>query len=698
MAMDPYAPCPCGNGKKLKFCCADIADDIEKVYKKIEGDQPQAALKQVESLLAAKPDRSALIDLKASLELSLKKLDAARETIVRFMLSHPDSPAAQAQSAILEASTGHGHKGIAPLQNALELLSDEMPQRVLEAVGAVGHALLLDGDVFAARGHLLLYAGISPEKDNAAIDLLLRLNLESGLPLLLRQEYFLKPAPEGSPWKQEYDEAAVLSGRGLWREAEQKLVGLSAKHPQTPVLIYGLALVRGWLGDAAGLAQGMHDFAGLGVPRQEAVEAEALAQLVDPAIEEPSFSMVKRGYSVPDADVLTEALTADARIEPYDLSEQETGDQATPPRASFILLDREPVEPETEFGIDEVPNVIAFLSLYGKRTDRDAQLEVTTDEGELLKRSAALLAEIADSELGESAADEVLAEKSHAEGALSWRWRLPERTPPDVRQRLLAERRRRAILSDWPASPLGALRGKTADEARGQEESSIALEACVLLLEQASSDPDELPLFDELRQQLGIAPLEGVAADAGDEAPLSRFTRYDAAGASLEQLLSVLQRASLGGASVAALLAARALVARSKDAGEADLSAAFRQAIRLEPNPKRAQEHAASAVAWSEARGHSAGEWRVALLEVAISSGDVEQLERTLQEIREKHAGEADVAEAAYRVLLSAGLIPPEQAAPVGAGPEAEPSGVWTPGQESPPAGGEEKSGLWLPS
>ncbi len=698
MAMDPYAPCPCGSGKKLKFCCSDIADDIEKVYKKIEGDQPQAALKQVESLLAAKPDRASLIDLKASLELSLKKLDAARETIVRFMLSHPDSPAAQAQSAILEASTGHGRKGIAPLQNALELLSDAMPQRVLEAVGAVGHALLMDGDVFAARGHLLLYAGISPEKDNAALDLLLRLNLESGLPLLLRQEYFLKPAPDGVEWKPEYDEVAVLSGRGLWRGAEQKLAELSAKHTGAPELVYGLALVRGWLGDAAGLAQGMHDYARMEVPRQEAVEAEALAQLVDPSIKEPSFGMVKRGYDVPDADALNEALTADSRIEPYDLTEQELGDQATRPRASFILLDREPVEPGVELGIDDVPNVVAFLSLYGKRTDRDARVEMTTDAGELLDRSASLLTEIAGNELGDAGEDEVLAEKSHAEGALSWRWRLPERTPMEVRQRLLAERRRRALLSDWPHSPLGALQGKTADEARGDEESSVALEACVLLLEQASSDPDELPLFDELREQLGLAAVEGVAADSGGEAPLSRFTRYDAAGASVEQLLAVLQRASLGGASVAALLAARALVARSGDAGEADLSAAFRQAIRLEPSPTRAREHAEAAIAWSEARGRSAGEFRVALLEVAISGGDVEQLERTLQEIREKHAGEAEIAEAAYRVLFSAGLIPPEQAAPSGAGPEADRSGVWTPGQEPAPNGGEEKSGLWLPS
>ena len=32
MAIDPYALCPCGSGKKLKFCCSDLGSEIEKVH------------------------------------------------------------------------------------------------------------------------------------------------------------------------------------------------------------------------------------------------------------------------------------------------------------------------------------------------------------------------------------------------------------------------------------------------------------------------------------------------------------------------------------------------------------------------------------------------------------------------------------------------------------------------------------------
>ena len=40
MALDHYSLCPCGSGKKIKFCCSnDILPELEKVVRAIEGDQ-----------------------------------------------------------------------------------------------------------------------------------------------------------------------------------------------------------------------------------------------------------------------------------------------------------------------------------------------------------------------------------------------------------------------------------------------------------------------------------------------------------------------------------------------------------------------------------------------------------------------------------------------------------------------------------
>src|SRR3989304_3196565 len=104
MAVDPYAPCPCGSGKKLKFCCTDLVGEIEKIHRMIEGDQPRAALRHVEQTLARHPQRASLLDLKATIEMSLEEIDSARHTIDQFIQSHPDSPTAHACHALLLAA------------------------------------------------------------------------------------------------------------------------------------------------------------------------------------------------------------------------------------------------------------------------------------------------------------------------------------------------------------------------------------------------------------------------------------------------------------------------------------------------------------------------------------------------------------------------------------------------------------------
>ena len=39
MQNDPYSPCPCGSGKKFKWCCQPIDEQIAKVYAMDEAGQ-----------------------------------------------------------------------------------------------------------------------------------------------------------------------------------------------------------------------------------------------------------------------------------------------------------------------------------------------------------------------------------------------------------------------------------------------------------------------------------------------------------------------------------------------------------------------------------------------------------------------------------------------------------------------------------
>jgi tetratricopeptide (TPR) repeat protein len=706
MAVDPYALCPCGSGKKLKFCCSDLAPDIEKITKLVESDQPHAALKHVEKLLAKEPDRPSLLDIQAMLQLSLHEHDAAANTIEHFLKVSPDNPAAHAHAAMLAADSGDTAQAVEKLQDALERTDNAMPQRVFEAIGAVGHALLLAGDFIAARALLVLYAGIAPQGDERALELLLRLNLQGGLPLLLRDDLKLLDPPErfAEVNKAAFQEANKLARRGLARRAAAEFAKLINEANPQPAVVYNLALMNGWLGHVDKFVAGLHQFARLNVPLDDAVEAEALAQLLDQNLHDAQQASVRLIYPIKDEDAAIERLASDKRIERYELDPEVLDeDEVTRPRSTHILLDRPVPRSGAELTVHEAPNILAFLSVYGKRTDRDAQLHVTTDRGEHFDQSKSLVAEIMGDSIGAEESSEVVAEKTASEEALSWRWRLPEDTPPAKRRELLTERRRQAILRDWTAAPRAALDNLSPRDAARRPDLKTPLLASVLIIEQAAANPDERELFDQLRKELGLPPAEVI--DPGnvdwDRLPLVRIPRVDLSKAPFDRLMQQFNRAAMTGSAVASLALAKEIV--SRDVQGVDIGPVYRQLIRSEPDPDHALQWIEKAKAWAADAKQPGGEWTLLELEVQIERGDPAGVQNALNDIQANHLNEPGVADATYRLLYSAGLLAPRQgpgAMPAGrttletpAAPE--PGRIWTPGQEAVPAAN--KPAIWTP-
>src|ERR1017187_4226865 len=49
---DPYSSCPCGSGKKFKWCCQPIHEQIASIYAMNEQGQHEAALRAMDELVA----------------------------------------------------------------------------------------------------------------------------------------------------------------------------------------------------------------------------------------------------------------------------------------------------------------------------------------------------------------------------------------------------------------------------------------------------------------------------------------------------------------------------------------------------------------------------------------------------------------------------------------------------------------------
>ena len=708
MAIDPYALCPCGSGKKLKFCCSDVVGEIEKIHRMIEGDQPRAALRHVEQTLAGHANRPSLLDLKASLELSLGELDSARKTIQQFVAAHPESPTANACQALWLADTGDAREAAAALQRALSLVERDMPQRVFEAIGAVGGALLGAGHILAAQAHLWLHASIAPKDDTRAYEALVGLNHYSGLPLLLRDQLAFHPWPEDVPWRDEAQQASYLADQGKWQQAVAIVDRLGLSHGAHPTLVFNRALLGGWLVDDRALVAGLHAYAQLDVPLDDAIEAEAVAQLLDPDLKEAQLESVKQTYPVSDLETVMARFAADPRVQEIRMDRAAmAGREEPPPRNTYALLDRPMPESGADLTRDTAPRLVGVLLLYGRQTDRPERIELTTDKGRTFDTTLQVLREAAGDALGDMTEEKVIGTVSPTDQALNWRWHLPRDTPPAVRQRLLAEERRAAIVERWPNLPRPALRGNTPREAAADADLRIPLMAAVLTLEQGTNTDRDAEDIAAVRQQLALPQPEPIepAGEFVADLPLVRVPRLKLEAVSDDDLVQLYRRAVLVAAQAAIARLAREAVRRPSVAAQIPPGEAYHRLIAAERDPEQAMALVAEARQRSQSAGESTASWDLAELELHITSGNPEPAKEMLAKIEREHLDDPQVAAALYRLLYETGVIHPEEMpaqaaaesemAAVGTPAEPPASTIWTPDSERPSGG---KSSLWTPS
>lgn len=723
MSVDPYSLCPCGSGKKLKFCCSDLLHDIEKIHRMLEGDQPRAALNHVTQTLRRAPRRGSLLDMKAMLELSLEEWEDARRTIADFQKADPNNPAAYAQAAVLAASREGGAAAVASLQDALERLGEEMPARVMQAVGSVGQALLVEGNLVAARAHLWLYQGIAGRDDTRAMDLLTRLNQSGGLPLLLRDQLYLREAPAGHPAEAAHDHAQLLASRGQWRRAAAELDELCGNHPDLAMLHYNRGLIYGWLGDSQRLVEGLRAFADRvgsgGVSTDDAIEATAIAGLLDAERREPPIEVVRTTFGVGDEEQLIDRLGRDRRAYAYRLDPSELAAiEGPPPRSTHLLLDRE--LPASGAGIDgdATPRVIGALSYFGRRTDMPERLELVADRD---AGAVEALRALAGSAVGEASGEEVIGQAPSDEPSLRPRLQFPDDTPIDRRREVLADVRRAAVLETWPDKPRVALDGKPpkrfAEHSRDDKQAFVLLSAEVLNLEQSLERGYDEEAFRELKRRLSLPEPEAIDPATTDfhTLPLTRLGRVDLSAVDDEDLLTLYERAVLAGAAAASLQIAREAIERPSMVEETSREELYQRIVSLEPDTDEAIRWLDRARSEAEAAGRSSAPWDILELEIAVVSGRLEDANRLVEHLRRDHLQEPGVAEQLYQLLYALGVAPgpgeaapaaPMPAPPLDAGPTPAPeapsagSKLWTPGSDAAPAAAAPQGGskIWTPT
>ncbi len=494
--------------------------------------------------------------------------------------------------------------------------------------------------------------------------------------------------------------------------AAERFAALAAEVPGAPPIWHNLAMLRSWGADLPGAAQAWRKYACLDVGLEAAAEAEALAMFFsegDPLGD--ALDVVDLEYPVSDAEALNVALLSSPQADLLRLDMSSLVEEGEPPpKSAFYLFDRplpESGQPQT---VENVPNALGQLLLWGKQTDREARAVVMSLPISALDAVQSCLSKVGGSLLGAPSPTVVDRTSASAE-LLHRRFRSRDDASEEEVQGILEQYIQRALYQQWPQLPLGALDGKTPQQAVAEDAYRSRVLGAILVLEFIAGQTTNQLDANRLRSQLGLPallPIDPTQTDV-DRLPLVRLARIEVEKLTDDQLLSCYRRVLAFGAREAIIRLARSIIQRPSLAGKhEERPQAFGLLPRQAADVAESLGYIDQGRQASAALGRSCAAWDFMELNVRLETREPAEVSRLLTHLQSRHLREPGVAEALNQWLMGIGAIRPdgtpavplrqaEEAGPSLAVPgqaAAEPGKIWTPDGATLPG---EKRKLWTP-
>ena len=719
MTVDQYALCPCGNGKKIKFCkCKDSLPELDRVMTMIEGRQVVPAIDRLNQVLEEHPDAAWALAIKGRLMIELREYDALAENSERFVRLQPSNPLALAQRAASEVFRHEPQKATVALLEALTESGRSVDSFVLDIASLLSYSLANAGLFLTARAYVQLpLTAQGYEANQTAAMVFQELNTNSEINHLLKSVPEPLPREEDAPWGERFDEAIGLLRSNQILLAESKLQSLARTVPLEPCVLSGLLTCAIWRGDAEAQSACLRKLSECQSFDMHARSMSlALSWLVQPTKTQLSVPTLTLDADIANVDETEAALEANSRFVRLNaeiLQQFRQQAEGIPPRAGFQILDHAASASDEKLTADEFPIALGIVLVYGKQTDRAARIEVLELQP-----------------VGQKEAVELLHQTL---GNLSWRESgdrsvslLEAMQPPiaflgnTMGRRDLAVLQREVTLKKLPKyfanTPLACLGGKSLSEAASNPSTLLARTALVRLLENYESleDHDGL-LLTAVRELAGVPalpPLRLSSIEEVDAVEAAELSRIDVQSLDTESLLFLFQRAHLLDNGKCVRATAKRIVSLDLEGPmKAAKISAYTKLVEFASSAQESSELIEEAKAYATANQLDQANLRILELTHKLINGDQAGFNNTLRSIAEQYGKRPEVMARVQQLLMSVGILRPDGSvrerpgtALGGDGAMASPasnSGIWTPdgGQSSTAAStaAPAASKLWIP-
>lgn len=709
MSVDSYAPCPCGSGKKLKFCCGADWPEIERIEKLYESGQEHAAFDALVRLEAKLPNHPHLLQLKSELLMALGRQEEAEAVCDELIAKHPDNAHSRFLATLRLARDAQLSDAIRSWYTALaETASNGLVGTAMMSGRTLAMAAFANQATVAGR--MLLNVLGSIDKSDESIQ---RLNAawrsDESQPLLIRELPYFIEAPADARWATAFTDALTSARGANLPKAESQFAALAEQAPNDPAVWSNLATLRAALADLPGAAQAYAKLADCSADWDDAVEAEAMSLLYRDDLAGDVVEQFAGEFELQDVDRALETLASNRRFARVpDALLPRDGEDSPPPRAVFRWLDKPEVPASATQTFADVPTVIGAIQLFGRETDRPARFLVSAFGAERFDESVAALRSTIGEPLPALGEREIAGAVLTDRLALTWSPQLSTDLTADQVYELNRGWHQNALMNAWPHAKNHFLNGATPAEAVAGPAKRRALAAAVLLLQCELDVVFTRAEFDPLRTKLGLpAPADIDPASLPpdrpvEQIPLVRLPRVEASKLSDQQVIYLLNRA-----------AAHRMASAVAHLGEEGLR---REKFTLEDHANFYAVLAQSTVNTSAAVKYLQEAQRCLVqakqspaylmlfeLRLRFQRREAREIDRLMKTITTRHQREPGVMQALASFLAEIGLIgpdgrpvapPAEQPGLVIPGEEESSGKLWTPETAATTSG---KSALWVP-
>jgi tetratricopeptide (TPR) repeat protein len=504
MSLDQYSFCPCGNGKKIKFCkCNEHFQEMQVIHRMIVGEQNVAALDRINANLKTLPSEPWLLAMKSELLLQLNELDALEETTAKFIRLQPDNPLAKLYRSLVAVVRGNTEEAATLMLQAIADATEALPPMTATVALNLMEAMGQRGMILPAILHCEMLLDMGGDMVKVASGAYDSLTSQTNANTLSRESL---PSPieyDDAPYAERLAEANALVSAYRITSAKTKLESMQREFGLQAPILQSLLYCQLMLTDVESGGSTAGKIAAIAsLPEPQRIYYQALAYELAPKTSGVAVFEELCQYTIEDSE-FEQRLTANKNLLPIAVDQlkgmlEALLDEEVPPKLAFVCV--EPVLQE-QFAELEASRSGSWLAYYGKQTDKPARLiSLEPPIG-----SRRMILERIKKELDIGSLNRVLLEKlpSSYLSQVTASIMLRKQVAPE-RRLALNDATRQLVLDGFLDYPQECLSGKTPREAAG--DTSLKTKLAALLLHWQGSNTSSLTddQFKQLHQQLNL--------------------------------------------------------------------------------------------------------------------------------------------------------------------------------------------------